>query len=35
MLDQGCPYPPFGLSLSWFLFPFSPRIGLSNTNFFC
>jgi hypothetical protein len=24
-LDQGCPYPPFGLSLGWFLFLFSPR----------
>ena len=33
MLDQGCPYPPFRLSLGWFLFPFSPRIGRTNTNF--
>jgi hypothetical protein len=32
-LDQGCPYPPFGLSLGWFLFAFSPRIGRSNTKF--
>ena len=33
MLDQGCLHPPFELSLGWFLFPFSPRIGRSNTNF--
>jgi len=33
LLDQGCPYPSFGLYLGWFLFSFSPRIGWSKNNF--